>query len=164
MNSYEKQEDIFRNFVSEPIEERIFENDTFWTLKYSTYIWKSDITQRKWSCNALRVPPKSLFARFLMEGLWYYWEVNDSLVNYFGIDDVIALEYDTFPEVRRMIEECPISDLAVFALQKNLNRKFDAEKYQEWTRKTSFFKLNWRGETAEKTLNQAETFWGHMKI
>lgn len=149
-------------YVADNMEESMFEKD-FYTLKYSKSIWKSDISQGRWSCNLLRLKPKSLFARFLMEGLWFYWEMNDSLINYFWMDDVIALEYDTFPEIHKMMDECPVSDTAVFDLQKNLNRKFDEKKYQEWTRKTSFFKLNWRTEVAERTLTQAQTFWGYLK-
>ena len=149
-------------YVTDNMEESIFEKD-FYTLKYDKSIWKSDISQGGWSCNLLRVQPKSLFARFLMEGLWIYWEMNDSLIDYFWMDDVIALEYETFSEVRKKIDECQVSDIAVFELQKNLNRKFDGKKYQEWTRKTSFFKLNWRTETLERTLTQARTFWGYLK-
>lgn len=150
-------------YVSGSIKETLFEKDTFWTLKYPTYIWKSDITQGRWSCNALRVPPKSLFARFLMESFWYYWEVNDSLIDYFLIDYVAALAYDTFPKVRRMVDECLISDPVVFELQKNLTRKFDAKKYQDWTQKVNFFKLNWRMEAEERTITQELTFWGYLK-
>ena len=150
-------------YVCGNIEETFFEKESFWTLKYSNYVGKTDINQGRWSCNALRMPPKSLFARFLMEGLWVYWEVNDSLINYFWMDDVIALEYEVFPEVRKSIDECPVNDTSVFELQKNLNRRFDAKKYQEWTQKTNFFKLNWRTETVEWTLTQEETFWGHLK-
>lgn len=150
-------------YVSGSIEETLFEKNSFWTLKYPTYIWKSDVAQGRWSCNALRVPPKSLFARFMMESFWYYWEVNDSLIDYFVIDYVAALSYDTFPSIHKLIEECPVSNSAVFELQKNLNRKFDAEKYQRWTQKANFFKLNWRMEAEERTLTQEETFWGHLK-
>lgn len=150
-------------YISDNIEETLFETDTFWTLKYPGYIWKSDISQGRWACNLLRVPPKSLFARFLMESFWYYWEVNDSLIDYFLIDYVAALAYDTFPEVQKMIDECPVSDTAVFELQKNLNRKFNEKKYRKWTQKASFFKLNWRAEVIEKTLTQEQTFWGYLK-
>lgn len=150
-------------YVSDKIDKTLFEKDSFWTLKYSGYIWKSDISQGRWACNLLRVPPENLFTRFLMESFWYYWEVNDTLIDYFLIDYVAALAYDTFPEVQKMMDDCPVSDTAVFELQKNLNRKFDRKKYQEWTQETSFFKLNWRTETAERTLTQEQTFWGYLR-
>ena len=150
-------------YVSDKMDKTLFEKDSFWTLKYSGYIRKSDISQGRWACNLLRVPPENLFARFLMESFWYYWEVNDTLIDDFLIDYVAALAYDMFPEVQKMIDDCPASDTAVFELQKNLNRKFDRKKYQEWTQKTSFFKLNWRTETAERTLTQEQTFWGYLR-
>lgn len=149
-------------YAADNMKESIFEKD-FYTLKYSKSIWKSDISQGRWSCNMLSVQPKSLFARFLMEGLWIYWEMNDSLIDDFLIDYVAAVMYDTFQEVHKMIDECPVSDTAVFELQKNLNRKFDGKKYREWTQKVSFFKLNWRTEVEERMLTQEQTFWGYLK-
>ncbi len=150
-------------FVSDSLEKALFEKDMFWTIKYPNAIWKSDVAQGRWSCNCLKVPPKSLFARFLMESFWYYWEVSDSLIDYFLIDHVAAVAYDTFSEVHKMIEDCPVSDTVVFELQKNLNRKFDRKKYQEWTKKASFFKLNWRTNLEETTITQNQTFWGYLR-
>lgn len=150
-------------YVAQPMQEIFLEPDSFYTLKYPYSIWKSDISQGRWSCNLLKAPRRNLFVRFLMESFWYYWEVNDSLVDYFLIDYVAAVAYDIFPQVHDMIEQCPQNDSAVFELQKNLNRKFSAETYQEWLKKTSFFKLNWRMETAEKTITQEPTFWGYLK-
>ena len=98
-----------------------------------------------------------------MESFWYYWEVNDSMIDYFLIDYVATLAYDMFPAVQSMIEKCPISSSTVFELQKNLCRKFDAEKYKKWTQESTFFKLNWRTELEERTLTQEETFWGYLK-
>lgn len=150
-------------FINNPMKEVFFERDTFWTVKYSEGVRKSDAAQGRWSGNFLKVPPKSLFARFLMESLWYYWEVNDSLIDIVLSDYIVAVAYDTFPEVHKMIEECPESEMAMFELQKHLNRKFDKKKYQEWTRKTSFFKLNWRASLEEMTLTQNQTFWGYLR-
>ena len=150
-------------FVSDSLEKALFEKDMFWTIKYPNAIWKSDVAQGRWSCNCLKVPPKSLFARFLMESFWYYWEVSDSLIDYFLIDYVATVAYDTFSEVHKMIEDCPVSDTVVFELQKNLNRKFDRKKYQEWTKKASFFKLNWRTNLEETTITQNQTFWGYLR-
>lgn len=150
-------------YVTDAFQESIFDKNVFYTLKYPYSIWKADITQGRWACNFLKIPEKSLFARFLMEGLWYYWEVNDSLVDYFLIDYVAALAYEMFVEVHTEIDGVSPSDVAVFELQKNLNRKYDAEKYQEWRAKTSYFKLNWRAEVQETTITQKQTFWGYLK-
>lgn len=150
-------------YVGRDMDRRIFEKDMFWTLKYPDSTWKSDISAGRWSGSLIRISPKSLLARFLMESFWYYWEVNDSLIDYFLIDYVVAVAYDIFPEVRRMVDECSESDTAVFELQKNLNRSFDEKKYREWTQKTSFFKLDWRTEVTEMTLTQKKTFWGYLK-
>ena len=98
-----------------------------------------------------------------MEGLWVYWEMNDSLVDYFWMDDVIALEYELFPQVREEIDQCPVSDSAVLELQQKLNQKFDTCKYQKLTEKTRLFKLNRRIELQEKMITQEQTFWGYIK-
>ncbi len=150
-------------YVANKLNKNIFERDTFYTLKYPVSIWKSDISRGRWSCNLLKVYPGSIFARILMESFWYYWEVNDSMIDYFLIDYVATLAYDMFPAVQSMIEKCPISSSTVFELQKNLCRKFDAEKYKKWTQESTFFKLNWRTELEERTLTQEETFWGYLK-
>lgn len=150
-------------YVANSLDKNLFEKDVFFTLKYPVSIWKSDISQGRWSCNLLKVSPKSLFARFFMEGLWIYWEMNDSLIDYFWMDYVIAIEYELFKEVQKEIDECPVSATAVFELQKNINRKFDEVKYKNWTQKSTFFKLDWRTKLEERTLTQEETFWGYMK-
>lgn len=150
-------------YTASDMPDEIFEKDAFYTLKYADSIWKSDISGGRFACNLLKLPPKSLFARFLLEGLWYYWEVNDSLIDYFLVDYVAALAYDTFPEVPKMMETCPVSESVVFELQKNLNRKWKKEVYEAWVKKTTFFKLNWRLEVMEKTLTGEQTFWGYLK-
>lgn len=150
-------------YVTDKIDETIFDKNVFYTLRYAESLWKSDVSKGRWSCNLLRMSPKTLFARFLMEGLWLYWEMNDSLIDYFWMDDIISIEYEMFETVRNDINACQIADTAVFELQKNLNRKFDEQKYKEWTSKTSFFKLNWRRELEERTLTQNETFWKYIK-
>lgn len=150
-------------YIADEIPQSIFEKKVFYTLKYPYSIWKSDITQGRWSCNFLKVPQKDFFARFIMESLWYYWEVNDSLVDYFLIDYLAALAYDMLPGVRTEMDDVVQSDPAVFEMQKNINRKYDAAKYREWMSKTSVFKLNWRTEINEKTITQEKTFWGYLK-
>lgn len=150
-------------YVSGKLREEIFEEEVFWTLKFPRCIWKSAIPQERLFCDLLKVPAGNLFARFLMEAFWYYWETNDSLIDYFLIDYIAALSYDTFPEVQQNIESCQESDGAVFELQKNLNKKFDEKKYQNWKEKTQFFKLNWRTECVYKTLTQDTTFYGELQ-
>ena len=33
--------------------------------------------------------------QFLMESLWYYWETEEALVDYYLIDDMIAVAVET---------------------------------------------------------------------
>lgn len=149
-------------YVSKPIPETIFQRETIYTLRYQKPIWNGDITQGRWSANLWYVKKKKLLFQFLMECLWYYWETEEQIVDYFLIDYVIALALENFSELREELEQCEFCSDVVFELQKQVNLKYTPERWQQLFRDSVFYKLNRRMDYQKANLVGHQTIYGRI--
>lgn len=150
-------------YVSKKISESIFEDNSLYTLRFEKPIWQAEITQGNWSGNFWFVKKKhhKLF-QFLLEGLWYYWEMEDQLIDYFLIDYVIAIAVNEFSEIREELEGCPYCSSAVFELQKYINKKYTSERKIKLMKESGFYKLNRRTTFLKENIVGEQTVYGHL--
>lgn len=64
----------------------------------------------------------------VMDLFYEYWRLQDKLINYFLIDDIICAAYDYVPSIRAMIEECEYSQPEIAAAgYKKVKEEFSYE-------------------------------------
>lgn len=149
-------------YVTAPIPEEIFGHDYIYTLKFRKPVWDADITKGRWSVNLWVTPPGKKLFQFIMECFWYYFEVEDELIDYFFMDDIIAIAVEEFPEVRADLENCPFCESDVFKLQNCLEKKTTPERVEGLKNGALFCKLNRRRTYRAENMAGEQTVYGYL--
>ena len=100
--------------------------------------------------------------QFLMESLWYYWETEEALVDYYLIDDIIAVAVETFADIRKQLEQCGFYQGDVFALTGWMNKKFCPEYEKQIKNTSAFYKLNRRENYVKSNIAGEQTVYGYL--
>lgn len=84
--------------ISIPLTEQLFQKELY-TIKTRKSLWAADISGGRWS-NDFWIAGKGLkLFRFLMESLWYYWELEDGAMDDALADYVLAVGVEELPDV-----------------------------------------------------------------
>ena len=148
-------------YVTGPIEKDFFRQKIF-TLRFQTPLWETDITKGRWSGNLWYITKGHKLFQFLMESFWYYWEVEDKLLDYYLIDYMIQAAWEEFPEIRNEIEQCGCSKNTVFLLHSWMNRKYLPERIERLRRESRFYKLNWKSYYRKENMAGEKTIYGYL--
>ncbi len=149
-------------FVSSPVPDQIFEQTTIYTLKFDMPIWSSDITQGRWSGNLWCTRKGHRLFQFLMECFWYYWEMEDELIDYYLIDDIIAVAVENLPDIKNELDLCACSSKKVFQLHESLNQKYTKERAGQLTKDSVFYKLNRHTDYHKENIAGEQTMYGYL--
>ncbi len=149
-------------YVTSPIPKDIFRQEGIYTLRFRKALWGADITQGRWSGNLWCTAKGSRLFAFLMDSLWYYWETEDELIDYFLIDYVIAAAAEYLPEVKEELENCPFTDGKVFELHQWMNRKYTDSRRDMIRTASLFYKLYRRADYKKQTITGEQTMYGFI--
>ena len=149
-------------YVTAPIPEKLFEEDSLYTLRFEKPVCEMDITKGRWSGDLWRIAKKKKLFQFLLESLWYYWEIEDELSENNLIDYIIAVATETFPEVERELEMCEYSDNRVFLLHTWMNRTYTNERISEIMAVSRFQKLDCHAEYRKENIAGWPTVYGYL--
>ncbi len=148
-------------YVTGPIEREIFQQKIY-TLRFQTPMGETDITQGRWSGNLWYVKKGHKLFQFLMEAFWYYWEVEDELLDDYLTDYMIRAAWEEFPEVRNELEQCSCSEKTVFLLHSWMNRKYSPERVKQLQKESRFYKLNWKADYRKENMAGEKTIYGYL--
>ena len=146
--------------VTETIPEEIF-NAEYFSVKAVDDPYSLYASQRKWTGFLQAARKEGKLCGFSYEIMLEYWKTNESLFNYYFIDYTIALAYEEFLDVKKLIDALPLNNPAVENLQPLLNAPFDEKKFEELRSSTMFFKLTWKHKF-EKNISGVPTFYGKI--
>ncbi len=135
---------------------------SIYTLRFPAPVWSADITKGRWTGNFWCAPKGKKLFQFLMEGLWYYWEMEDEMIDYYLIDYVIAAAFEEFPEVKEELEQCPFCYENVFALHTWMNCKYSPERIQKMQTESYIYKLNWHADYQKENMAGEQTIYGYL--
>ena len=92
-----------------------------------------------------------------------YWENTDVQVDYFLIDHVLNILYETVSAIRKEIDEIPYSNEHMHGLNRLLCDDFDAWRYEELTADgTYMFKLSWKTYTEEQLRSNPRSYYNYL--
>lgn len=149
-------------YVTRDIPGELFDRDTIYTIKLEKPVWSADISASRYTANLLFAPKGHKLLQFLMESLWYYWETEDELIDYFLVDYVIAAALDELADVRAEWEACEVFDGKVFELQEMANKLYTPERFEQLKEDSLFYKLNRRREYRKENIAGEQTIYGYM--
>ncbi|SIT97533.1 Capsular polysaccharide synthesis protein [Epilithonimonas bovis DSM 19482] len=102
-----------------------FHSKSFFSIRqhkeYARYVLKGN----KWTPYLLASSKNYKLATFAYDFLIEYWKIENKLIDYFLIDYIIAIAYETFPDVRADIDDLSFEYEGVYFMAEKLNDKFD---------------------------------------
>ncbi|WP_299172899.1 capsular polysaccharide synthesis protein [uncultured Bacteroides sp.] len=147
-------------YVSQPIQEDIFHTPLFTVAPRITPT--ANVSQARWTGFLIGGAANGPLFSFARDFLFAYWEQEDYLLNYFLIDYIIALAYETLPSVSYAIDHLPDTNSQINKLEQLLNQPFSESVFHTLTTEMTFHKLNYKQQFAEQTSEGKETFYGHL--
>lgn len=149
-------------YVTHPIPETYFQENGIYTIRFDSPVWDTDITRGRWSGNLWCVRPGHRLFQFLMEALWYYFETEDTLIDYYLIDYIIAVAVEEFSEIREELSQCETSRKTVFHLHAKMNQRYTPQRMNVIEKESLFYKLNRHAEYFKKNIAGEDTIYGEL--
>ena len=136
------------------------DNSPFFTVRRE--YGHDNVSKQKWTGNCIGAAPNILFCKFISDFLYQYCRDYKELLAYCLIDYSIALAYDSFPEVKTMLDNVILNNPNYMLLREHLNDEFDFTIFQVFLKDTVFHKLSWKEEYKTITSNGKQTFYGFL--
>lgn len=149
-------------YVSAPIPPDMFGRQPVYTLRFQKPLWSAGITRGRWSADLWHVRKGHKLFQFLMECLWYYWEVEDGLTDSCLADVLTAVAVEEFADVRGELEQCAFTEDKVSWLHGYMNRKYTRERAEQMRREAVFYKLDRRADYRKETVAGERTVYGYL--
>ncbi|MGI5116201.1 capsular polysaccharide synthesis protein [Treponema sp. SP13] len=106
---------------------------------------KYNISRRRWTAYLWIVKEnENYFINRVYDFFIAYWKVNNSLIDYFLIDHIIAYLYETDIKIRNLLDSIPINNLHVSDFQDKLSVSYDENCFRNLTQDTFLVKLSWK--------------------
>lgn len=99
---------------------------------------------------------------FAQELLFLHAKDKECLVDYLLLDYLLFFAYNEFDGCRKMIYDVLENNVKRNELWGVMNQKYDENRYKEITKDTWLFKLSYKTELNEKTVDGEDTFYGKM--
>lgn len=99
---------------------------------------------------------------FVRDMLLEHARVSNCWIDYLLLDYLLFFAYNEFDGCRKMIDDVPENNVKRNELWGVMNQKYDENRYKEITKDTWLFKLSYKTELNEKTVDGEDTFYGKM--
>lgn len=148
-------------YVAAPIPLEIFSTSVY-TLRFPKAVLDAASEHRSWPADLWYAAPRNKLFQFLMECLWYYWEVEDSPIQDFLADDIITVAVEIFADVKDALEQCGFASEKVFCLDRWMGLKYTEERAGEIFKGCVFYKLNSKVHYRKENIARQQTMYGYL--
>jgi hypothetical protein len=149
-------------YAAAPIPAELLTGHSFYSVKVSVPMWFQDIAQGRWLANFLAGEAGNPVFRYLLNGLYAYWQMPEQAIDDNLMDYIMMVGYRNVPEITTAIDALQIDQPEIFSLRLMLNSRFDPAAYEKLLATTSFFKMNRRDGLTKQTMIEEDTFYGHL--
>ena len=87
-----------------------------------------------------------------------YWKEHRRLINYYILDYMFDILYETNREIRNMIDENEFNNPEVQFLYEHLNREYNEKEWKQIRKNTFIHKLSWK-ENYSEYIDNKETYY-----
>lgn len=147
-------------YVSQTIPEEIFQKPLFTLTPRSGNT--TNISDARWTGFLIGGFRQGMLFQFAKNFLFEYWRQENRLLDYFLIDYIIALAYETHREIAYQIDSLPTSHTAINQLAELLNKPYEPLIFSKLSESLIFHKLSYKQPLYTTTANQKETFYKHL--
>lgn len=149
-------------FLSDDFKFDFFEKD-YHTQRFSSQEeCPHEACMGKW-CNFFFYGKKdNVLFGYVYDALLVWWEKHDKLLDYIIIDYMIRSGYTGVEKIRKLVDSVEPNNKEMWYLIQRLNAVYSEEEYQKIQKKSSFFKLSYKGNLKKETENKEKTIYGHI--
>lgn len=104
------------------------------------------VSKEQWCAFCLGGTKNNILFNFLKDFLDEYHKKQNTLIDYYLIDYIIAIAYYNFTQVKQMIDDIPYSNIDLYYIQDNLYSTYDSPKFNSILKNTSIFKLSYKNQ------------------
>jgi hypothetical protein len=134
-------------------------NVPFFTVKRD--FGGKDVPRRRWTGFCIGGQKNNLLFEFAKDFFNEYWMKNNDMIDYFLIDYIIVIAYNSFSLAKQMIDNVDNNNPDVFVMQYNIKNEFSLDFIKK-LENTTFHKLNWKRQYAIITSNNNPTLYGYI--
>jgi hypothetical protein len=120
-----------------------------------------DVPRRRWTGFCIGGQKNNFLFEFAKDFFNEYWIKNNDMIDYFLIDYVIAIAYNSFPLVKQMIDNVDNNNTNISLMQHNIENEFSPDFIKNLN-DTTFHKLNWKKQCAIITSNNNLTLYEYI--
>lgn len=138
------------------------ETPLFFTLKQNA---KDDayVSAYRWSGYCMGgTSANPIFAQAYSMLVNGYWVKQERLVNYFILDYIYDLLYQSNDQIREMIDGNANNNPDVMFLAEHVNRSFNKAEWKHVCENTQIYKLSWKQKLCTETKDSKQTYFGYL--
>ena len=134
----------------------------FFTQKQGGELNELDIVSGRWANNFMKGPAGFPLFGFMVEAFELFWGKYDEVLNYFLFDYIIAVCYEQLPEIRMIMDACPVNNRFSQVLADWGNEACDPHKLELLTADTWLFKLTYKKQFSMQTSDGQRTYYAAL--
>lgn len=134
----------------------------FFTQKLKNALWDDDERKGRWAGNFIKGNAGFELFGFVMEAFDEYYNYMDRLIEYFMIDYFIEIAYDNLENVKAAIQSCVANNEQVMFLDKNANKLFNQEVWDNILKDNWLFKMNYKKDYRKSNVIGETTYYGKV--
>ena len=134
----------------------------FFTQKQGGELNELDIVSGRWANNFMKGPAGFPLFGFMVEAFELFWSKYDEVLNYFLFDYIIAVCYEQLPEIRMIMDACPVNNRFSQVLADWGNEACDPHKLELLTADTWLFKLTYKKQFSMQTSDGQRTYYAAL--
>lgn len=149
-------------FVPDTIPEDVFKQQ-FYTCKRNINN-SSYVSQYRWTSFLNGCQKGCVIQKAMMDLFLAYWKDKNYLIDYLLVDFFMLIIYENIPKAKQLIDDLQYNNSKIERLQELMNEPFNAEEYDRLmnSEDTFMFKLSWRMNFKEKTVDGRDTYYGRF--
>lgn len=149
-------------YIPSPVSKTAFCREPLYTLRDQAMAGAEGFAKKKWPLGFWYSQKGNLLFRFLMDCLWYYWEMEeafhfDSLAGY-----IIAIAAEELEEIKRELQNIPVYEGQIFKLQEMISNIYTPERMQKLNRCSAFYQLDCKKPYQRENIAQEQTIYGYL--
>ncbi|MGN0240807.1 MAG: DUF4422 domain-containing protein [Candidatus Weimeria sp.] len=149
-------------YMAGPFDEKFWDSEEFYSPRSEGIVRRYDIARGRWTSAVIKGAPLNDIFRYLLNGLYQYWQIMDQLTDDAVPGMIMSEACDTIPWIRKQTERCPVSQPHINTLRTMLNDPFDQKKWQDMIKDTNIFRLSYKEKYRTETLIGDKTFYSFL--
>ena len=147
-------------FVSKPIPEEIF-SLPFYSLHTQWDDYTCYVQHNLYHIFVIGSKPEGKLVSFTKNMFLEYITKHNTIIDYFMLDYVFFIAYQTFPDIKEEIDSLPYSSERLYDLVHLLDKPYDDTEFNKLCNDCIFSKLDWH-KKYETEKNGKPTYYSHL--